>query len=83
ALKTGEAGDAHNDYTKWMAADRDSLSDCEACEYQTQLEYFYFTGEKEKASPIEKLLLSKEVSCGEIPHLTYSKLLLPYYEDGR
>ncbi|MFC7786338.1 hypothetical protein ACFQWC_17720 [Rossellomorea sp. GCM10028870] len=83
ALKTGNVEEAEEYYQKWMTAERDSLSDCEACEYQTQLEYFYFTGEKEKARPIEMLLLSKEVTCGEIPHLTYSKLLLPYVEDGQ
>ncbi|WP_341357363.1 hypothetical protein [Rossellomorea sp. y25] len=82
ALKTGNVEEAEEYYQKWMTAERDSLSDCEACEYQTQLEYFYFTGEKEKARPIEMLLLSKEVTCGEIPHLTYSKLLLPYLGGG-
>ncbi|BCB02470.1 hypothetical protein [Bacillus sp. KH172YL63] len=83
ALKTGDMKGAKKYYSRWIEAERDALADCEACEYQTQLEYFHLIGEIDKAEPIEKLLLSKEVSCGEIPHLTYSKLLLPYLEGGR
>ncbi|WP_456272180.1 hypothetical protein [Bacillus sp. AK031] len=83
SLLAGDFENAEKYYALWISSSRDDLSDCPACELQSQMEYLFLVDETEEALQISERLLNREVTCDEIPHLTYSKLLLPYLKLGR
>lgn len=57
---------------------RDDMSDCLACELNAQVEYDIFTGQVDKAFKEVEPILNNELSCSEVPGMTYS-VLMNYY----
>ncbi|TYS14535.1 hypothetical protein FZC78_18835 [Rossellomorea vietnamensis] len=83
SLLEGDFQSAEEYYGLWVNASRDELADCAACELQAEMEYLFQINRTDEALHIAERLLNREVTCGEIPHLTYSKLLLPYLRLGK
>ncbi|GIP24325.1 hypothetical protein [Paenibacillus sp. J22TS3] len=83
ALLTGELEKAGEYMDKWRPVDRDSLSNCQACEQDALVEYFFMLGDDERARVEAKKIMSGRMSCAEVPHVTYPKLLMPLYRTGR
>ncbi|MEU1075775.1 MULTISPECIES: tetratricopeptide repeat protein [unclassified Streptomyces] len=67
----------------WTAAARDRMSDCHACEINTQGWYWARKGEDAKAIEIWAPVLSGEMSCMEEPHRVLAHSLLPLVRLGR
>ncbi|MFK8907459.1 tetratricopeptide repeat protein [Streptomyces sp. YS-3] len=67
----------------WTAAARDRMSDCHACEVNTQGWYWARKGEDAKAIEIWEPVLSGEMSCMEEPHRVLAHSLLPLVRLGR
>lgn len=59
------------------------VANCEACELNNELDYFLFAKEEDKALSAAAPILSGQMSCGEVPHNTYPKLLLPLMKRDR
>jgi pentatricopeptide repeat protein len=81
--RTGEKEKAEENFAKWIKEKRDELSDCHACELDDQIDYYVFIKDYDKALKLFKEMLSKKIKCAEVPHITYSKFLIPFLEMGR
>ncbi len=69
-------------YQKWQWAPRDYYADCHACEVNSQASYHLSRGELQEAKRVAARLLSKELSCAEVPDSTYAEFLLPLHDAG-
>ncbi|MFJ9801144.1 hypothetical protein [Streptomyces wuyuanensis] len=67
----------------WAAAERDGMSDCHACEINTQGWYRARRGDDAGAVEIWKPVLSGGKSCMEEPHRVLAHSLLPLVRLGR
>lgn len=83
AMLTGELEQAGEYLDKWRPVDRDSLSNCQACEQDVLVEYYFMLGDDERALAEAKSIMSGHMSCAEVPHVTNPKLLMPLYRTGR
>lgn len=82
--KLGNPDDAKSWHSKWELATRDSLTDCAACELDSEIDYLLFVEQNdERAVEMAAPILSGRMQCSEIPHLTFGKLLLPLLRHGR
>ena len=82
AVKGLDSNNVDEYYNKWMSTPSDEYSDCAACELDMQIEYHLYKKDYEKALEIFKPILSGKQTCSEIPHLTYSRFLLPLVRMG-
>lgn len=71
AILMGDTQAAQEHFAKWQAADKDDMNDCEACETNALVDYYHFIGDYQQAVKLAKPILLGELSCGEVPHLTY------------
>lgn len=55
---------------------RDKLSDCVACDLNSEVEYLLFHGEREAARSKAQKLFSRTLYCGEVPEITYEAFTL-------
>ncbi|MEU4062382.1 tetratricopeptide repeat protein [Streptomyces wedmorensis] len=69
--------------TGWAAADRDAMSDCHACEINTQGWYWARKGDDAKAIEVWQPVLADGMSCMEEPHRVLAHALLPLARLGR
>ncbi|WP_334074941.1 MULTISPECIES: hypothetical protein [Paenibacillus] len=83
ALLTGDLEEAKQSMDKWTAVDRDSLSNCLACEQDILVEFHFRWGNDTQALAEAKPILDRWMSCAEVPQVTYPKLLMPLYRTGR
>ncbi|MEV7613169.1 tetratricopeptide repeat protein [Streptomyces sp. NPDC089799] len=67
----------------FMAAERDTMSDCHACELNTQGWFWSHRGDDAKAVEVWKPVLEGDRSCAEEPHRTLARSLLPLVRLGR
>lgn len=67
----------------WAAAERDGMSDCHACEINTQGWYRARMGDDARAVEIWEPVLSGGKSCMEEPHRVLAHSLLPLVRLGR
>ncbi|MFG2293162.1 tetratricopeptide repeat protein [Streptomyces sp. NPDC048603] len=67
----------------FMAAERDTMSDCHACELNTQGWFWSHQGDHAKAVEVWKPVLEGDRSCAEEPHRTLARSLLPLVRLGR
>jgi tetratricopeptide (TPR) repeat protein len=81
--RIGEKARAEENFAKWIKEKRDDLSDCHACELDDQIDYYVFIKDYDKALKLFQEMLSKRIGCAEVPHITYSKFLIPFLEMGR
>ncbi|GAA4618744.1 hypothetical protein GCM10023195_84460 [Actinoallomurus liliacearum] len=70
-------------YTRWHAAPRTRLSDCEGCDPSTKVAYLAARGRDEDAIALAEPLLRGELGCDEQPHTILTELLFSYLRTGR
>ncbi|MEU9500933.1 tetratricopeptide repeat protein [Streptomyces sp. NPDC048196] len=68
---------------EWIAADRDEMSDCHACERNAQGAWYADHGDDARALDLWAPVLNGELSCREEPHRVLSRSLLSLVRLGR
>ncbi|BDM69236.1 hypothetical protein HEK616_27230 [Streptomyces nigrescens] len=68
---------------EWIAADRDEMSNCHACERDAQGTWYADHGDDARALDLWAPVLGGEFSCREEPHRVLSESLLPLVRLGR
>ncbi len=75
AMLMGEVDIAKAEFAQWQACvhadENHMMNDCEACEINGLVEYYHFIGDYKQAAKLAKPILLGDMSCGEVPHLTY------------
>ncbi|WP_046733975.1 tetratricopeptide repeat protein [Streptomyces humi] len=82
----GHMGDlprAERAYAAWLAADRDRMADCHACELHGQGGWQLRNGRDEEALELWRPVLEGEYSCAHEPHTVLASSLLPLLRLGR
>ena len=69
-------------HKKFLLTKRDTLSNCVACVQDAEVSYQLFLGDDAAALAAAKPILKGKMTCGEVPHRTYPKLLLPHLRRG-
>ncbi|WP_431091035.1 hypothetical protein [Paenibacillus sp. 8b26] len=82
AMDMGRLEEARQHLDTFRSIERDSMSDCEACEQSQIVRFYYLAGEDEQVLVVAKPILSGRMTCAEVPHVTLSQLLLPLYRQG-
>lgn len=77
AMRMGHFDEALESYEKAIRGNRDWMADCEACELEKHVELFARLNRDEEALNAAQPILTGKLSCGEIPHLTYSTIMRP------
>ncbi|MFJ3922399.1 tetratricopeptide repeat protein [Streptomyces sp. NPDC090022] len=83
AEAAGDDEGAERAMTRWTAADRDSMSDCHACELNAQGWFWARHGEDAKAVEVWNPVLAGDHTCAEEPHRVLAQSLLPLVRLGR
>ncbi|WP_328926547.1 tetratricopeptide repeat protein [Streptomyces sp. NBC_00190] len=79
----GDDERAERAFGHWLAAERDDISDCRACELNGQGQYAVLRGDDAKALEIWKPVLAAEQTCAEEPHRVLATSLMPLLRLGR
>jgi hypothetical protein len=82
AWHIGDLERAQRAYDAWLAADRDRLSDCHACELHGQARWQVHLGDDRAALEIWRPVLEGELHCAHQPHVALSASLLPLVRLG-
>lgn len=77
ATHRGDEEAAKNWYDLWQKTKRDGMSDCNACEANFHAEYLTVFKNHERALEVAQPLLMGRMSCAEVPHFTYARVLEP------
>lgn len=80
---TGDEAAAAREFEAWLAAERDDLADCDACERREQGRRLVLGNEDARALEIFEPTLSGARSCAEEPQITLSDSLVPLVRVGR
>jgi pentatricopeptide repeat protein len=70
-------------FNKWVWAKTDDLSDCPACDMDSQIDYYIYRKDLDKAYELFNQMLARKIKCAEVPHVTYSKFLIPLVKSGK
>ncbi|MGW3328117.1 tetratricopeptide repeat protein [Streptomyces virginiae] len=73
----GEDERAERAFRRWLAAERDDMSDCRACELNSQGQYAVLHGNDAEALELWKPVLDGDLTCAEEPHRLLATSLLP------
>ncbi|MFF4318571.1 hypothetical protein [Streptomyces sp. NPDC001568] len=79
----GDDERAERAMARWRAADRDAMSDCHACETNSQGSYWAGKGEDAKAIEVWEPVLDGGQTCMEEPHRVLARSLRPLLRLGR
>ena len=82
-IDMGDAREAKANYELWKKLAKDDMADCEACEASDEIAYLCFVSEHEAALELAAPILSGELSCSEVPHITYAPILFSMIALGR
>ena len=82
-IDMGDAREAKANYELWKKLAKDDMGDCEACEASDEIAYLNFAGEHEAALGLATPILSGELTCSEVPHITYAPILFSMIALGR
>ena len=82
-IDMGDAREAKANYELWKKLAKDDMNDCEACEASDEIAYLNFAGEHEAALGLTEPILSGELTCSEVPHITYAPILFSMIALGR
>lgn len=77
ARDMGDADAAAGYWGQWIAAPRDALTDCEACELDDELDLHLDRDEHEQVLQKAFPLLRGWTGCAEVPQRTYGSVLYP------
>ncbi|MFG2311007.1 tetratricopeptide repeat protein [Streptomyces sp. NPDC048566] len=83
AAHLGDLARAERAYGAWLAADRDSMADCHACELHAQGWWRSMRGADAEALELWAPVLEGEYSCAHEPHTALASSLLPLLRLGR
>ncbi|MGW6014052.1 tetratricopeptide repeat protein [Streptomyces sp. NPDC055210] len=83
AREVGDLGRAERAYTAWLAADRDRMADCHACELHDQGGWRAERGADAEALELWRPVLEGEYTCAHEPHAVLASSLLPLLRLGR
>ena len=82
-IDMGDAREAKANYKLWKKLAKDDMGDCEACEASDEIAYLNFAGEHKAALELAEPILSGELTCSEVPHITYAPILFSMIALGR
>ena len=82
-IDMGDAREAKANYELWKKLAKDDMGDCEACEASDEIAYLNFAGEHEAALELATPILSGELTCSEVPHITYAPILFSMIKTGK
>ena len=82
-IDIGDTREVKANYELWKKLAKDDMGDCEACEASDEIAYLNFTGEHEAALELAEPILSGELTCSEVPHITYAPILFSMIKTGR
>jgi tetratricopeptide (TPR) repeat protein len=83
ASHIGDLARAERAYTAWLAADRDAMADCHACERHAQGCWQAERGRDEEALALWRPVLDGEFTCAHEPHAALASSLAPLLRLGR
>jgi tetratricopeptide (TPR) repeat protein len=83
AAHVGDLARAERAYTAWLAADRDTMADCHACELHSQGEWQVKRGQDAEALERWGPVLEGEFTCAHEPHTVLASSLAPLLRLGR
>ncbi|MFE1311670.1 tetratricopeptide repeat protein [Streptomyces sp. NPDC058755] len=83
AAHMGDLERAERAYAAWLAADRDRMADCHACELHGQGTWQVKRGRDEDALGLWRPVLEGEYSCAHEPHTILASSLTPLLRLGR
>ncbi|MFF1768904.1 tetratricopeptide repeat protein [Streptomyces sp. NPDC058249] len=83
AAHLGDLERAERAYTAWLAADRDAMADCHACELHSQGWWRAVREADAEALELWRPVLEGEYSCAHEPHTVLASSLLPLLRLGR
>ncbi|MGW0831227.1 tetratricopeptide repeat protein [Streptomyces prunicolor] len=83
ASHVGDLARAERAYAAWLAADRDSMADCHACELHTQGEWQVRQERYAEALDLWAPVLEGEFTCAHEPHTVLASSLTPLLHLGR
>ncbi|TVZ85910.1 tetratricopeptide repeat protein [Streptomyces sp. BK340] len=83
AAHVGDLERAERAYGAWLAADRDRMADCHACELHGQGTWQVRRGRDEDALGLWRPVLEGEYSCAHEPHTVLASSLAPLLRLGR
>lgn len=70
SIKMGDIQAAKRHFTDWQQGEND-FADCPACERDSLIQYHHFIGDYQAAVDLAAPILSGELTCAEVPHMTY------------
>ncbi|PQO39971.1 hypothetical protein [Blastopirellula marina] len=83
AVGIGELEQAAEAYKAYRAIARDDMSDCTACETNSNSWYFFMKGDFKKGLRMAQPILQGRQRCMSVPHVTYANVLRPLALLGR
>ena len=83
AAHIGDIARAERAYAAWLAADRDSMADCPACELHGQGWWQAERGRDAEALLLWRPVLEGEFTCAHEPHTVLASSLVPLLRLGR
>ncbi|MGW7255946.1 tetratricopeptide repeat protein [Streptomyces sp. NPDC054834] len=83
AAHIGDLDRAERAYAAWLAADRDRMADCHACELHGQGTWQIKRGRDTEALELWRPVLEGEYSCAHEPHSVLASSLTPLLRLGR
>ncbi|MEU9335289.1 tetratricopeptide repeat protein [Streptomyces sp. NPDC048290] len=83
AAHVGDVERAERAYSAWLAADRDDMADCHACELHGQGWWQAERGRDAQALDLWGPVLESEYTCAHEPHTALASSLLPLLRLGR
>ena len=73
----GDLEAARAAHARVVKEQRDRLSNCPACEQHAQVKFYLDLGRPDRALKKAEPIVGGRMGCAEVPHATYSYLLLP------
>ncbi|WP_258055569.1 tetratricopeptide repeat protein [Streptomyces sp. Ru62] len=83
AAHIGDVARAERAYAAWLAADRDGMADCHACELRGQGDWQARCGRDAEALELWRPVLEGEFACAHEPHNVLASSLVPLLRLGR
>ncbi|MFH9088273.1 tetratricopeptide repeat protein [Streptomyces sp. NPDC017673] len=83
AAHIGDVARAERAYAAWLAADRDGMADCHACELRGQGDWQMRCGRDAEALELWRPVLEGEFACAHEPHNVLASSLVPLLRLGR
>ncbi|WP_406286088.1 hypothetical protein [Embleya sp. NBC_00896] len=83
ARHLGDDAESAVAFDAWLAADRDRLADCDACERREQARWLIARGTDADALELLAPTLAGTLTCAEEPQISLATSMLPLVREGR